>query len=430
MSVSRFAPVALAIGVLACSSEPIAAPAGSEWQRTVETSGNVTTVTTLSGSVWGGTATLQEELSMGVEAGEPHHMFGQISAIWATEEEIYVVDYQAPAVRVFDHAGNHLRDIGKEGQGPGEFERPSRIVVDAGGRVFVGQTAAGGRINVYSPEGETLDTWALANVQPGGGVRLSATTLILGDGGELYVRGTRLPQGPIVDERTIVQGTYALRDGVPEGEFLEAPGFDYQPQRTGQAPYQLTVPFSPIERSGFMPSGAWVAGVNDDYHFEIHHPGGHVVKVQRYWDPIPISQEEAAYTKRYLESAVRQDLPDWRYSGPEVPPHRPAFASFYPDYSGRVMVVVYDETRRLEDCDDIIRDPDLTPGPGFRHCWPARYFWDAFDLEGDYLGRIDQPEGTVTAPFFNGSTFLMAVEDEWGTIQVKKYRVVLPAENG
>ena len=51
--------------------------------------------------------------------------------------QIYVVDPQAAAVKVFDAAGEYLRELGRQGQGPGEFQDP-RSVASFGDLVIVG----------------------------------------------------------------------------------------------------------------------------------------------------------------------------------------------------------------------------------------------------------------------------------------------------
>ena len=53
----------------ACSSGIPAADSEGTWVGTITTEGNVTIVANESGSVWGGTATLVEELSVGVDPG-------------------------------------------------------------------------------------------------------------------------------------------------------------------------------------------------------------------------------------------------------------------------------------------------------------------------------------------------------------------------
>jgi len=45
---------------------------------------------------------LVEEASIGVDVGEDPYMLGNPTAVWATEDRIFVVDGQIPALRVYD----------------------------------------------------------------------------------------------------------------------------------------------------------------------------------------------------------------------------------------------------------------------------------------------------------------------------------------
>ncbi len=116
--------IVLLAASVACSPGSPAADSDGTWVGTITTEGNVTTVVNESGSVWGGTASLVEEASIGVESGPDEYLFGQIGGVWADEDRIYVADYQVPAVRVYDTSGQYLFDIGRRGQGPGEYEEP------------------------------------------------------------------------------------------------------------------------------------------------------------------------------------------------------------------------------------------------------------------------------------------------------------------
>ena len=55
--------------VPSCSAEAPQSSSDGTWVGTITAEGNVTTVINESGSVWGGTATLVEEASIGVESG-------------------------------------------------------------------------------------------------------------------------------------------------------------------------------------------------------------------------------------------------------------------------------------------------------------------------------------------------------------------------
>ncbi len=145
----------VAIAVAACGPQERPPEDSGTWVGTITTEGNVTTVINESGSVWEGRARLVEDLSIGVESGEDAYMFGRITGLYATDDEIFVVDEQIPVVRVFDMEGWHLRDIGGAGQGPGEFQRPRFVTGSPDGRIFV-LDGRGRRINVYGPGPEDI----------------------------------------------------------------------------------------------------------------------------------------------------------------------------------------------------------------------------------------------------------------------------------
>ncbi len=136
MNARAFGTVLVMLAVAACA-EPEAPDTDGTWVGTITTEGNVTTVVNESGSVWGGTARLVEEASIGVETGREEYMFARITALAADDRHIYVVETRPPVVRVYDLDGTHIRNIGTRGQGPGEFAFPESIVVMPDGRLMV-----------------------------------------------------------------------------------------------------------------------------------------------------------------------------------------------------------------------------------------------------------------------------------------------------
>jgi len=76
-------PLALVavLAIAACGGPGGESSAASEWVSESISEGDITTVRTISGSVWGGTATLEEEASIGVESGDDAYMLGSVRAI-------------------------------------------------------------------------------------------------------------------------------------------------------------------------------------------------------------------------------------------------------------------------------------------------------------------------------------------------------------
>ena len=75
---------------------------------------------------------------------------------------MYAYDAHGPVLRVYSPDGTWLRDIGREGEGPGEYKRPdSGLAILPDGRVAM-RDPGNGRIIFYSPDGEYLDYFRIA----------------------------------------------------------------------------------------------------------------------------------------------------------------------------------------------------------------------------------------------------------------------------
>ena len=65
---------------------------------------------------------LVEELRLGQVDGTGPEVFGDVHDVAVDEAgHIYVLDYGSKEVRVFDREGRHLRNMARDGEGPGEF---------------------------------------------------------------------------------------------------------------------------------------------------------------------------------------------------------------------------------------------------------------------------------------------------------------------
>jgi hypothetical protein len=100
--------------------------------------------------------TLHPDLRIGKKDGLDWETFGSITGIESGPDgSIYVLDFQAAAVRVFDADGQYIRTIGRRGEGPGEFRQPLGLlsapnetiwVRDQGSRMILVMSTDGGEI--------------------------------------------------------------------------------------------------------------------------------------------------------------------------------------------------------------------------------------------------------------------------------------------
>src|SRR5690606_21576541 len=68
-------------------------------------------------------------------------------------DNLYVLDRGNHRVLVFDAQGKFVRQLGKQGSGPGEFGSPNGIAVEPDGRVIVADIAHR-NYTIFSPDGE------------------------------------------------------------------------------------------------------------------------------------------------------------------------------------------------------------------------------------------------------------------------------------
>ena len=129
---------------------------------TYDTIGDTIVVRTVSGSIWRDTAQLVPEVSIGMFDGPEEYIFGRVvSLAMGPDGTIYVMDRQVPALRVYNADGTYRTTFGRRGEGPGEYQEPDGgLNVLSDGRVVL-RDPANARIQVYSPEGEALDTWRI-----------------------------------------------------------------------------------------------------------------------------------------------------------------------------------------------------------------------------------------------------------------------------
>ena len=423
-AVLRAATLLMAV---ACSPADDSPAAEAAWIGSIQTEGGVTTVITESGSVWGGTAALVEEASIGVEVGADEYMLGDVDGVAAAGDRIYVADVQTRTVRSYDGSGAYLADFGGVGEGPGEFQYPTGLGVDGTGRVWV-HDLPGGRVLAYAASGELEATITIPGRRVSGGL-----SMVVAPGGEAYVLSVvPIPDAPAdapFSERILV-GMMPYRIDGTSGQPLEIPRFEQEQVfltvETEQIIRSIAAPFQPTGQYAFAPSGAVISGIPDAYRFEIAHADGARMIVDRYWEPVPVAADEASAYRDGAMAFMRQIDPGWVWSAPDTPATKPAFERFIPSRSGEVWVVRPGPGVPVAGCNPEA-DPD---GNDLSPCWEQARIFDVFGADGRYLGTVDVPDELRLdpLPWIDGDTVVAVVEDEAGTIRVKRYRLVTRPE--
>lgn len=101
-------------------------------------------------------------LQIGADDGPAHETFYRITGIAVSPGNlIYVLDGGERVVRAYGPDGAHRFSFGRSGGGPGEFLRPSRIVVDTLVHVF---DAAQRRVSMFDLDGQLRETRQLPDL--------------------------------------------------------------------------------------------------------------------------------------------------------------------------------------------------------------------------------------------------------------------------
>lgn len=115
---------------------------------------------------------LATDLEIGKEDGRDNEMFGRIYDIAVNSRgEIYVLDNGFVRVQKYDSAGAYLHTIGAEGEGPGDFIRPTAITIDERDRLYVADQNA---ITMFDSTGAFIRRFK--HGVPGGWVRTVRVT--------------------------------------------------------------------------------------------------------------------------------------------------------------------------------------------------------------------------------------------------------------
>ena len=109
-----------------------------QWKGTIEEEDGVKVIKNPNEPLYGEiTFDLEEDLSIGNEEDENYMFYRIVSPAVDSEGNIYVLDRFNFRIQKYDREGKYLLTIGRQGQGPGEFERPRSMCIDTQQNIYV-----------------------------------------------------------------------------------------------------------------------------------------------------------------------------------------------------------------------------------------------------------------------------------------------------
>lgn len=109
---------------------------------------------------------LNEVLAIGDGNPEdPNYLFSSIASVHAdAHNRIIVAENFGNHLKVFDDQGNFEKQIGRDGDGPGEFRMTLAMTIDSSGNILVVDQSSGS-VSKFDSDGNYIDQFSLPNPQ-------------------------------------------------------------------------------------------------------------------------------------------------------------------------------------------------------------------------------------------------------------------------
>ena len=354
-------------------------------------------VTANNAPVWGEAPALVEEVRIGALDGPDAEVFGEVSDVAVTADgTMWISDSQLAVIRRFAPDGTYLGDVGREGDGPGEFRGGMDIGVAAldEGRMVAYDVHAR-RISFFSEDGVYRDGWTA----PVGCITSQSPALVAPPAGPLYLKSCRPERGGRI--WTVVSLDGEVGDTIP----LPLPGLRFS--SFYRPPFGTMSPFVAKSVSALGPSGALVTARTDAY--ALHRPlrDGRTVRIERDWTPVPVlSEERDQIIDHYERSARRFEAlgvptdPPFR----DVPREKPPLWAIQVDDLDRIWVARHQPAAyQAETAGERAARLRLARVPGAKMEWKEPLVVDVLEPVGRFLGTVRFP---------NPSTSILAARED------------------
>jgi hypothetical protein len=359
--------------------------------------------------IWGSSPSLVEEVRIGTLDGDIDYSLGRVGGVVGLADgSIWISDQQLAAIRRYSSEGVFLGQIGREGEGPGEFRRPDGMRLLPDGSVAVWDPGQA-RVSRFSRDGVLLGSFRAPSV-----VIAEAWEMFEADTvGHLYILGGGFSNGPGTT------GEMFWTETTTDGEVLDS--VLAQPrQREGWVDPLITV-------SAVSPRGYVVAGRNESYTFAFE-DGGVEYLIERPVRRVPYDPAERREKQR-LEDLFAERRGE---SVRQVPAEKPVFSDFQMDASGRLWVRVYvrgmrvpegeaQEAERRRSCERFGIPPEECDR-GARE-WREPVVYEVIQPDGRYLGRLRFPNLETRVMWARENRVWVVEEGPFGEEYVVQYRV-------
>ncbi len=281
---------------------------------------------------------LEEDLSIGREDDNNYLFYRAVDIALDGEENIYVLEYRNCRLQKFDKFGNYLQTIGKKGQGPGEFERPTEVCLDQTTRnIYVKDRR---KIKIFDKQGNFLHD-ILMKYYP--------YDIFLDSGGNIWGKfsvsqesGQAMYFDQVNTQGEIIQNVVSF----PSGTIFT---------RSGNTTWGISHGYIYDLIITKIDDQTYIYGYSKDYVLHVLNSRGEpILKIEKEEPYHPITEKEKDKIRGQFEN-----IPENVRKAIQFPEHRPFYSAFLSDDRGRIYVYklksTLDEEKGIK-CDVLSKD--------------------------------------------------------------------------
>ncbi len=337
---------------------------------------------------------LELDLSIGGEEFDENYNFMRVSDVEVDDEgNIYVFDSRQYRIQKYDRDGKYLQTIGRQGEGPGEFQRASRMTLSAAGKLYVDDFR---KILIFNPDHthersmncdflirsylvtkeENFLGWAMIRTEEGS----SFDVVLIDSNGNKMDTIASFPDPSVVLTKSLSGG-----GGISMG---------------GSPPYSPGLLFCPVSNE------LGVYGYSDNYRLWVVNSEGKVVSIiEKEEKKIQTSRkEESDYLKKRMDSMNKSGGVQWAVGDLKklykFAKYKPFFSDIRADDSGHIY---------LQKPKSVMKPEEDTS-------------FDCFSKEGYYLYNVKIHKINPRV-IKNGCVYTYRTDPDTGYYKVERYRI-------
>jgi hypothetical protein len=375
---------------------------GDDTGASVHDSSGIRIVTSGATGQWaeGAAWRLVQDQRIGELEGPPEYTFNQIAAVAvAPGDTVFVLDAGDKIIKAYDPDGHFVRQFGREGEGPGEFNDPRDLIATPDGLLAYDWRQH--RLTLFANDGKVIRTMPVhPSIMFGSHLRvLDDSTIALG-----------VSTGYSIPRRPETEGKFWLLRLDFSGKILDtlirAQGGDATPHWDNQSLFVLPAPFPRGPQFDAAPNGRVAFGRGETYAIDVYRadPDWRLASsIRRTAPPLRATEDDrAAYRSQFTNPRMPAQL-------------RSVYADLvgqvtYPETWPAYEALLFDAANRLW-----VEEP--------AHSADSLVPWSVFAPDESYLGTVMIPKRLRQVRVIGDDAIWGVEQDELGVQSVVRYRI-------